>query len=322
MRVLNWLSYMFSATVRGIRTRNLSVVYASSPHLLAGVSGYLVARLRRVPFILEIRDVWPRILVEMGTLSDQSLMHRGLRRLELFLYRRANHIVFMAEGVEAYLQSCGVPLNKMTFIPNGADPADFLPSASRADLRAKYGFVGVVAVYAGAHGPANGLDLLLDAAKALREIKDLTIVFIGDGVLKPNLVARATTEAINNVRFMDPIPKSEIPDLLNAVDIGVHCLADVPLFRDGVSPNKLFDYMAAGLPVLTNVPGICTSYVRQSNAGVGTDPEQVADGLRQLCHLTAAERRNLGQSGMKFLDSTRSRSAMAVRLQSVLEDVS
>ena len=321
-RVLNWVSFGAMSFARGVRMRPLDLVYGSSPHMLSALSGWAIARIRRVPFVLEVRDIWPKVLVDMGTLQKTSLIYRLLERMELFLYRHADHIVFMAEGVEGHLLAAGVDPDKVSFIPNGADTADFRPSAARDELRERFGFTRVTAVYAGAHGPANGLDLLLAAAKELQtDVPELAVVLVGDGVVKAALQKQVRAEHITNVRFLDPIPKDQMPDLLGAADIGIHCLADVELFRTGVSPNKLFDYMASGLAAVTNTPGICTDFVEASQGGVAVAPTGLADAFRRLAAMTAAERAELGRHGQEFLEANRSRTAMAARLQSLLDEL-
>ncbi len=320
-RIMNWVSYGISASWRGLRARPLHVVYASSPHLLAGLAGWFIARLRRVPFVLEIRDLWPQVLSDMGSLSSTSFVYRLLERLETFLYVHADRIVFLAEGVEDHLVARGVKPECLCFIPNGADSSDFQPSQPRDVLRSKYAMSGVVAVYAGAHGPANGLDLLLDAAAANTSDSNLSVLLVGDGVEKDRLRRRVAEERLTNVRFMDPIPKSEMADLLAAADIGVHCLADVDLFRTGVSPNKLFDYMAAGLPAITNTPGVTSEFLLRSGGGLAVQPRELDLALARLAGLSPDERRRLGAEGRRYLESTRSRTAMASRLESMLDDV-
>lgn len=318
-RIGNWVSFAVTSFVRGVRARPLDLVYGSSPHLLSASSAWAIAKVRRVPFVLEIRDVWPQVLVDMGTLREQSLVYRVLSWLERFLHRRADHVVYMAEGVAEHLRGLGVRDDRMTFIPNGADADDFVPSADRETLRGRYGFTGTVAIYAGAHGPANGLDLLLDAAKTVGPESGVTVVLVGDGVEKQRLRERATAEGIANVRFLDPVPKNEIPDLLAAADIGVHCLADVELFRRGVSPNKLFDYMAAGLPAVTNTPGVCSEFVDASGGGRAVEPNGIAAALSELAELGHDGRVELGRKGRAHLEANRSRTAMAARLQGVLD---
>ncbi|MEU5784478.1 glycosyltransferase family 4 protein [Micromonospora lupini] len=312
-RVLNWASYGLTATVAGLRQPRPDVVYASSPHLLAGLSGCVVAALRRTPFVLEVRDLWPRVLVEMGTLSETSTAYRALERLERFLYRRADRVVILAAGVRPAIESKGVAPERIVFIPNAADPEDFVPSGDRDELRRRYGFTRRTAVYAGAHGPANGLDLLLTAARAVPEID---VVLVGSGVEKARL--RAAARDIPTVRFLDPVPKTEIPDLLHAADVGVHVLADVELFRAGVSPNKVFDYMAAGLPIVTNSPGIVGDLVLGADAGSVTPPGHLAHGLAQMVQASPDELAKMGAAGRRWIRDNQSRTAMSGALGRLL----
>ena len=189
-RIVNWVSYAMAATFVGLTVRRPTVVYASSPHLLAGAAGWLIARIRRAAFVLEVRDLWPRVLVEMGRMSESSLVYRGLEVLEARLYRAADAIVVLAEGSEAHIRQIAGPDKEIVFIPNGADTDRF--ASVEPDQEAE----PVVFIYAGAHGPANGLDLLLDAADELDALgATYTIRLVGDGVSKAELVRSAEGEA-------------------------------------------------------------------------------------------------------------------------------
>lgn len=314
-RILNWVSYATAATLRGLRAGRVDVVYGSSPHLLAALAAWVLSVLKRAPFIIEVRDLWPKVLVDMNHLSETSSIYRILTVLEGFLYARARTIVVMAEGSRTELVSRGIRADKIVYIPNGADPEDFVPTAPREELRRRYGFTRVTAVYAGAHGPANGLDLLVEAAA---QVPEVDVVLVGGGVLKGTLQADVHRRGLTNVRFVDPMPKSEIPDLLAAAEIGVHVLADVDLFRSAVSPNKVFDYMAAGLPTLTNCPGLVSDLVQHAGAGVGVEPNQIQDGLSQLFNLDASVRGDLGRAGQAWIAEHQSRTAMADRLEACL----
>lgn len=310
-RILNWVSYAVMATLRGLRVGRVDLVYGSSPHLLAALAAWVLSVVKRAPFVLEVRDLWPKVLVDMNHMSESSPVYRMLTALEEFLYARAKTIVIMAEGSRTELESRGVAATKIVYIPNGADPEDFVPSAPRAELRERYGFTRVTAVYAGAHGPANGLGLLLDGAAAA---PDVDVVLVGGGVLKDSLRADAERRGLGNVRFLDPIAKNEIPDLLAAADIGLHVLADVDLFRSAVSPNKVFDYMAAGLPTLTNCPGLVADLVTRAGAGTCVGPADVASGLLELASLTDEQRTTHGRAGQRWISTHQSRGAMAGRL--------
>jgi len=321
-RILSWASYAVTALLAGVRLPRPDLVYASTPHLLTPLVGWMLARVRGIPFVIEVRDLWPDVLVGMGQLTSGSLLYRLLRGLEQFLYKRAEAVVVLADGSRAHLIEEGIPAGKITVVPNGADVDFFAAPAPRDALRSRFGFSGIVAVYAGAHGPANGLDLLLDAARAVSdELPDLAVVLVGDGVAKQQLMARARRDGLTNVRFLDPVPKQEIPALLGAADIGVHVLADVPLFRYGVSPNKLFDYMAAGLPVITNTPGEVGGIVEAARAGVAVAPNDLATGLRAVAGADRAQQQAWGAAGRSYLREHRSRDQLAQQLEQVLDDV-
>ena len=316
-RMLGWVTYALGAFLRGASGQRPHVVYGSSPHLLAGLAGLYVARWWRAPFVLEIRDIWPRILTEMGGMSESNALYRLLQRLEKYLYRHAHHVVYLAAGNRDYLLGEGVDEDRMTFIPNSVAPTK--PSIDREEARKRLGVDGFIAVYTGAHGKANGLDLLLDAVEELGQSgHDITVLLVGDGSEKGRLIKSAQTRRLLNVRFMDPVSKRELPDILVAADVGVHVLADMPLFRHGVSPNKVMDYMAAGLPVLTNSPGEVGDLVQDANGGMSCDPFDLARGLSTLMGLDPSRRLEFGQAGLRFVQEQRNPDRMATRLTKVL----
>ena len=250
-------------------------------------------------------------------MAETATLYRTLKALERFLYRQADAIVVLAAGSADAIAAEGIDRSKIHFIPNGADPEDFEVTRPRAELRAKYNLTGTVVVYAGAHGPANGLDLALDAADELRDT-DVTFLLVGDGVLKQELMAEAKQRRLDNVEFRDPITKTLIPELFAAADIGLHCLADIPLFHHGVSPNKLYDYMAAGLPVVTNTPGEVAAMVDDADAGEAVGPNEIAVAVKRLLSLDPDVRRKLGANGMDWMATNRSRRALAQQLERLL----
>lgn len=322
LRVLNWATYALGALVMGLRGARPDVVVGSSPHLLAPLAAWVIAKRYRVPFVLEVRDLWPQALVEMGALASGSRCHRVLRRLESWLYQRGDRVVVLTEGVAAELADRGVDEGRIAVIPNGADPMDFRVGMSRAELRGRLGFEGTVFVYAGAHGPANGLNRILDAAEAIGEDHpEARFVLVGDGPTKAELLGAAEERGLSHVRFLDPVSKSSLPDILAAADVGLHVLADVSLFRKGVSPNKVVDYMAAGLPVLTNCPGVVGDVVLDAKAGEVVEPCELEKGIRALLSRTDEGRRRLGTAGREYVGLQRSPRQLARQLERLLEEV-
>lgn len=322
MRILNWASFAAGAIARGIVSPRPDVVYASSPHLLTGVAGWVLSRVQRAKFILEIRDLWPEVLVAMERLDERSMVYRLLSKLEGWLYRSADHIVVLAQGAKDAIVARGVAVDKISMIPNGAEIADFVAPEPRDVLRERFDLTGTVFVYAGAHGPANGLDHALEAAEEVQEaMPEVLLLLVGDGPSKQELIGEAKKRNLTNVKFMDPIPKREMPALLAAADVGLHVLADVPLFRYGVSPNKVFDYMAAGLPVLTNVPGEVSDLIETAKAGLTTGPSDLASGIKAMATASQSQRRHWGESGRAYIGRYRSRSMLASELEAILDDV-
>lgn len=320
-RVLNWATYTTGAFVRGLR-RRVDLVYGSSPHLGAAIAGLTIARIRRVPFVLEVRDLWPHILAETGRLDTEGRVYSALKVIERHLYRSSDRIVVLAEGTSAYIEAEGIDPGKLVFIPNGADVTDFVTHDDRRQLRDRWNFTGFTVVYAGAHGPANGLDLVLDAAEQLRDRGvDAHFVFFGDGVSKEDLVRAASERQLDNVEFRAPVPKSEIPSILAAADAGLHCLADVELFKHAVSPNKLYDYMAAGLPAITNTGGDVGEMVESTGSGLSVPPDGIDKGVEELMAIGERGRAELGAAGRRFVREERSRSAMSARLERLLDEL-
>lgn len=302
-RILNWVSFLFTGVIGGLRAGRAAVVVGSSPHLLNGLGGWVVARLQRARFVLEIRDLWPEVLVDSGMMSAGTPVYRVLDRLALFLYRRADAIVAVAQGMKDEIVERGIDADKIVVISNGAEPQPAVDDPTRTQLRAELGLSGTCAVYCGAHGPSNGLDLLLDAALELADTHpEVTVALMGDGMEKARLRARAEDEGLANVRFFDPVSKTELYRLLPAFDIGVHCLADLPLFQRGNSPNKVYDYLASGLPVVTNVGGWVRGTVVDNDLGVGVEPDGLAGGIGALADRGERERRATGERGRRYLE--------------------
>lgn len=272
-----------------------------------------MARRLGSPFVLEVRDLWPESLLAGG--GRVGLGYRALERLAGMLYRRARLVVTLTEGVARYLRDRGV--GPVCCAPNGVDLAAFDGAPVRVGR-------GTTVVYLGAHGHLNGLDLVLDAAAALRDRPDVTIRLIGDGPEKAALVARARAEGLTNVRFDPPVPKASVPEALRTADVGLMVLREAPLFAFGVSPNKLFDYLGAGLPVITNVPGEVAEMVTAAGAGEVVPPgsgQALAAAIRRMADRPAEERAAFGAAGRRWVAEHHARDVVAGDLAAALEPV-
>ena len=311
-RIANWLSFARSVVGTDWRSERPDVVIGSSPQLFAALAAWRVARRLRVPFVFEVRDLWPESLAVAGRRRGPG--YWGLWVIARFLYRSARRIIVLARGVQRYLERQGVPPARIVYVPNGADVASFSGrSTSTANV--------MRVVYAGAHGPANGLGVVLEAAARLRDEPRVRFVFVGDGPAKSALLQRARSEGLSNVEFLDPVPKARIPQVLASCDVGLMVLKDIPLFAFGVSPNKLFDYWGAGLPVVSNVPGEVAGWVHEAKGGVQTADASagaLAESIRQLLAMGPDERAALGAAGREWVRREHDRPVLAARLDAAV----
>ena len=260
------------------------LVFATTTPLTAGIPGIFARWLRGKPFVFEVRDLWPELPRAMGAIRN-PLVLGGMSVLEWLSYRSANRLVGLSPGIVEGIVRRGALRERVTMVPNGCDLGIF--GAEVAPWRPESVRPGdLMAVFAGTHGLANGLDALLDAAGELRRRgrEDIKLLLIGQGKLKPTLQARAQREGLNNVVFHDPVNKSRLAGLMAASDLGLQILDNVPAFYYGTSPNKFFDYIAAGLPVLNNYPGWLAELIQHHRCGFAvppTNPKAFADALEQ-----------------------------------------
>ncbi len=314
-RALNWLTFYRSVAALG-RSLAPDVVIGSSPQLFAAAAGARLARAVGAPFVFEVRDLWPESLVAAG--GREGPTYRLLARVANSLYAKADTIVVLAEGVREHLVQRGVPAAKIAYVPNGVDPNAF-PARGLESARTAVGPFTVI--YAGAHGPANGLEVVLDAAHELRDDPRVRFVLVGGGPSKEGLREDARRRSLGNVEFLDPVPKASIPELLADADAGLMILRDAPLFSYGVSPNKLFDYLAAGLPVINNVPGEVARWAQQSRCAIQTSDASgraLAAAVRELAERPGSEREVMGTRGRAWVREHHGRDVLAGRLHAAL----
>ncbi|MBW3654763.1 MAG: glycosyltransferase family 4 protein, partial [Gemmatimonadetes bacterium] len=300
----NWLSFSRSVLRWTPRVGPPDLVIGSSPHLFGAMAGARLARRWGVPFVLEVRDLWPESIVAAG--GRKGPAYHILGAIARYLYRRADLILCLARGTQAHLERTGVDPARLLFVPNGVDPEAFA-SVSRPPRDT------FTLVYAGAHGPANGLDAVLDAAELLRGSPEIRFLLVGDGPAKPGLVASAGARGLGAVEFRDPVPKLRVPDLLAEADAGLMVLRDSPLFAFGVSPNKLFDYFGAALPVVCNVPGEVAGIVEAAAAGTqarDASGQALADAILRLYRRPAAERVRMGLGAREWVGREHAREVM------------
>lgn len=317
-RLVGWIAFAAQALFVTACKRRLDLVYGSSPQPFAALAGLMAARVRRKPFVLEVRDLWPESIVAAGHLRRGSLTHRVFSCVEQLLVSSASRVICVTEGWEEHFKKLGLDENRLVVIPNGTELGDFAVPRSRAELRRQYGIDGFTAVFAGAHGPMNGLDLTLDAAI---ELPQINFLFVGAGPAKADAIQRVRREGIANVEFRDPVSKAELPALLKACDVGIHALSPLSVFDKGASPNKLFDYMAAGLPIVSNMAEGVSRIAKDGECGRIGGAESLPKLLRSVYDASPEQRDRWGKAASEIVAARYSRSIAASRLQSALSDV-
>lgn len=270
-RVLSFLSFMVTSVLAGLRAGPVDIVMGTSPSIFQAVSAWLVAVLRRRPFLLEIRDLWPAFAIGMGVLRNPFLIVLSYW-LERFLYRQAAHLLVNSPAYRDYLIDRGVSADQITLIPNGVDPGMFDPQADGNAFRRRWDLADkFVVTYAGALGKANDIHSILRAAARLRSEPAIHFLLVGSGKEHAALQQSAAQQGLTNVTFTGALPKSEIGTVLAASDVCVATLQNIPMFRT-TYPNKIFDYMAAGRPTVLGIDGVIRHVIEAAGGGIFVPP--------------------------------------------------
>jgi glycosyltransferase involved in cell wall biosynthesis len=316
-RILDYTSYMLAAFIAGLFVRRVDVVVATSPQFFTAVAGWAVGALKRIPFVFELRDLWPESIKAVGAM-EESLAIRLLEKLELFLYRRAARIVSVTQSFRDTLIARGIDGTKIDVVTNGVDIGRFSPRPKDAALERELGFEGCfVAGYIGTHGLAHALETLLDAMQQLQtdaRDRDIRLLLLGDGARKAALQTDAAQRGLANVRFVDTVPKDEVARYWSLLDVSVIHLRRTELFST-VIPSKLFECMGMGIPVLHGVEGESARIVEREGAGLVFEPEN-ARALASLLLLLRDEPARRAQLSRQALSAARhyDRQALADRM--------
>lgn len=316
-RILGWAMFAAEAFAVGM-TKKADLVFASSPQLLAPVAGLAVATLRRKPFVLEVRDLWPESLVSGGSLAEGSRVHRILVLVERTLYRHADRIITVTAGWEDHFRGLGIDPAKVVVVPNGADLAEFDIPESKDALRAELGLTGFTAIFSGNHSTYVGLELILEAAE---QLPDVTFLLIGSGSRKAWSQDEVDRRGLANVRFHDQVPKDRLVRLLKAGDAGLHTVSPQSVFDKGMSPNKLYDYMASGLVVVSNAREPLREVIRDDEVGAVVNPTELVEGIRRVRDAGDVTRARWLLRARELMADRFSLEASAGRLQAALDEV-
>jgi glycosyltransferase involved in cell wall biosynthesis len=326
-RIANMATYALMALVVQFRLGRPDVVIGSSVHLLAPLAALGIARMHKARFILEIRDPWPEALIAAGAIDRNSLMAKGLGRLAAYLYQRAEIVIVVTDGVAALIRRQGVPPGRILTIPHAVDFAsrrrDVPADAAWWDaLQHDRSEAALLVTYVGAHGRANDLDTPLRAARLLRQRGrgDIRLLFVGDGPERPRL--EHESRDLPTVRFLGPVPKASVPQVLSQSDVGLATLSK-GFWDTGVSMNKVSDYFAAGLPVVM-VGDPERNPVSTSGGGVVIpfgDADALAHELIRLADMDSDGRRHIGSRGRAYAREHLSLPSLADKLAGAIDQV-
>ncbi|HEX7153274.1 MAG TPA: glycosyltransferase family 4 protein [Thermoanaerobaculia bacterium] len=288
------------------------VFIGTSPTFFAAMAAARVAKTRKRPFIMEVRDLWPALFIELGVMKNRTMI-RLLEKLELSLYRRAARVVTVTEAFRQNLIERGVPERKVVTIPNGANVDFWTERGEGGALRAKLGLEGkFVALYIGAHGISQALTSLLQTAARLREEPDFQLVLVGEGAEKEKLQHFASDQKLTNVTFIDPVGKDEVRAFYSLADVCLVPLRDIPLFSTFI-PSKMFEILSMGRPIAGSLRGEPAAILERSGGALIVEPEndaQLASAIVTLMR-DPARRAAMGESGRRFVVDHYSRAALA-----------
>ena len=316
-RMRNYSSFCISAALRGLTLPRPDVVIASSPQLLVGLSGWWISFTRQIPFVFEVRDLWPESLTAVGVSGEDSLLHHALAKVAGFLYEKANLIVVVSPAFKEHLISrWRVPEEKIAIVENGVETALFAPAAEsvtnpiRHELAAEQKFL---VCYIGTMGNAHGLETLLDAAAKLQsQNPNVLFLLIGEGAEKEKVKALAQLRGLTNVKFLDQQPREKIPGFISASDACLVLLKKTEVFKT-VIPTKMLEFMSCARPVILGVDGQARQIVEEAGAGLVIEPENSRALVAAIDQLNANQElgKKLGQQAREYIIRNFSRSSTA-----------
>lgn len=301
-RTVSFFSFMFSSFLVGIKVPDVDVVMATSPPMFQAFSAWLVAVIRRKPLLLEIRDLWVEYAVVSGVVKNPLLIALA-RWAERFLYRRATHILVNSPAYRDHIMATGIPATKISLVPNGVEVRAFAAAVKDPSIREKFQLRDkFVVVYAGALGMVNDIPVILRAAQRLADDTDIHFLLVGGGIERDALVQQANEMQLNNLSFVAPVAKTKMPGILKSADACVASLQNIALLTT-TYPNKIFDYMAAGKPVILAIDGVIREVVENAGGGIFVPPADdaaLAAAVRRLKNDPAAARA-MGEAGQKYV---------------------
>jgi glycosyltransferase involved in cell wall biosynthesis len=323
-RIIGYLSYTFSSLIKSLVLKKPDVIIITSPSIFVGISAITLSKLKRVPFILEVRDLWPESAVATGVLNNKFLLNI-LYWLEHKLYKLSTKIIVLTPAFKENIEKRFPEfLDKIEIITNGADFSLMKSDNKALEIRKKFGWGDrKVFAYFGAHGIANDLMQVVEIANKMKDNTGILFVLIGDGMQKDMLKSKAKEYALENLQFIDSVPKNEVVDYIHAADICMAILKKTDTFKT-VYPNKVFDYMSCSKPVLVTIDGITRELIEEAGCGIYSEPENMdtfEKSIKLFGSMSHEELSQLGASGYEFVKENFDREKLAVSYINIIEEV-
>ena len=322
-RILSYLLFLFSSIVQGTKAVGTQdIIIATSPPFFVGISGYVISRLKNIPFIFEVRDLWPESIVQLGQLKNKLLINI-LEKIEIFLYKKAIHIVPVADSSVEILISKKVAPDKITVIKNGVNVEEITPLLEDRNLKFQLGLSNKFIVsYFGTVGLSHALETVVETAKIAVNISDIFFLFIGNGAEKQNLLEKAQKLNLNNTIFLDSVEREQLARYYSITDVQIVSLKNIDLFRK-VIPSKIFEIMSYEKPILISVDGEARKIVEESNSGLYVVPENAINLFEKIVllknkpELCAA----MAKNGRNFVKNNFNRKKLALDYFNLIEKI-
>jgi len=322
-RMISFFKFMLLSSWIALKERNIDIIFATSTPLTVAVPALIVNKIKKVPYVFEVRDLWPEAPIQLKAIKSPLLI-KLLRKFELMVYKNSRHIIALSPGMEEGILKTGVDKNKVTMIPNCSDLDLFnRHSLPDKDLIDKYQLKDkFIVLHAGSMGVANGLDYIIEAARLLGNDSNIVFILAGDGSQRPFLSRLCEQYGLSNVIMTGPVPRKLMPQYFALSNITITSFANIPILSTN-SPNKFFDSLAAGKPVIVNSPGWTKDLVLKYNIGFYVDPEKPSELAKLLLELkeNKYDLEEMGKRARELAETQYNRITLASKLEAVLQKV-
>tara|TARA_B100001057_G_scaffold437202_1_gene468848 strand:- start:38 stop:1297 length:1260 start_codon:yes stop_codon:yes gene_type:complete len=301
------------------KNKTPDLIIASSPQLILSFFALLISKAFRKPFIFEVRDLWPQVLIDLGGMDPNSVFIKFLKKIECFLYKKSNYVVVLSKGSIEYVKNRGA--KNVIWLPNGPDLKKFKSTSNLNYFEPYEKELTFKCIYAGSHGVANDLENVIDTAKLLVD-KPIKFIFIGDGTEKKKLIKKAF--GLKNIEFIPSVSKELMPMKLASADVILISLKDIGLFKYGISPNKLYDAYALSIPVICTIKGSIKNEIEINKLGYAADPgkpRELAKAIMKMYELPIKERRKMGKRAREIAEKIYSREKVCKYYETLIKKI-